>query len=492
MRRPLPGFPAPPAGASLLVGLLILIVSLARWQGGYRPRLPLEHSNVAFSLATGAGFSNPFGVVSGPTAWVPPGIPLLYSGCIRLARASGMDERAPIVGLNVLAAAAAVLLVLRFCLGGWRPSSRVAFCAAFLCYGILDPDFLVSTGPLTAAASALLLAGLATSSRNPGGAAPWAMVFGANALLAVIHPGLALAGALACAAVGLAEVRSGSIRPAAFTRTAAFAAIAGVAVRAGPWTLRNHLVFHQWIPSKSNGCFELALSQDETNDGVLSEASEVAGHPSTNPRLLEAYATLGEPAFLRPYRQRAAEILTRDPGRYLRFCLNRLLNAVCLSQSPANIEMLSVRLAPADAARLVGRSLILMCAGAPNFFWARDAVAAPAELASLRSAGIGQPDALLADWTRAQDMIRGRMDGAGALLARFAWSGLPTLFLGATLAGARRATPRLVLAAAAIYAVALIPNVLVTHDIRHQGSFMLLFAVIVSGAIEALARRSHG
>jgi hypothetical protein len=236
----------------------------------------------------------------------------------------------------------------------------------------------------------------------------------------------------------------------------------------------------------------MVLSQDETDDGVLSEASLVAGHPSTNPRLMQEYASLGETAFLEPYRHRAAEILAGELGRYLDFSLNRLFNATCLSRSPSDIEMLSVQLRPAEAARLVGQGLILMCAGAPNFFWARNAVPADVELAGFKSAGVERPDALLADWARAQGEIQARTKGAGALLTGFAWSGFPTLCVAAALIAGRRSTPRLVLGAAAIYMVALLPNILITHDIRHQGSFMLLFALFAAGAVETLARRTHG
>lgn len=491
MRRPNLGYLSSPIGAALLVCLLVVLASVARWQGGYRPRFPLEHSNVAYSLASGAGYSNPFSVVSGPTAWIPPGIPVLYAGAIRLARALQVDERAPIVGLNLLAAASAVFLTLRFCIAGWRPGSRAAFCAAFLGYGVLDPDYLVSSGPLTAAASAMLLAGLAAAVRRREGAAGWAMVFGGNALLAAIHPGLALAGALASVAAGVAVSRTSAAGPAGLIGSAAFAAAAGITLGAGPWTVRNYLVFHEWIPAKSNGYFEMVLSQRETDNGVLSEASLLVGHPSTNPRLLAEYVRLGERRFLEPYRQEAAEIFRGDFRRYCVFSMNRLLDALCFCQPTADIEMLSVRLQPAQAARLVGRRLIIMCAGTPNFFWTRGSVPASEELASLRAAGIDEPDRVLADWARAQATIRSRTEGASARLAGFAWSGLPTLCLFAALFAAGRSTPRLVLVTAAIYLVALAPNVLITHDVRHQASFMLLFAVLAAGTVEAIFRRAR-
>ena len=135
MRSPAPGFPSSPLGTGLLLCAGILAASLLRMHGGYRPRLPLEHANVAYSLATGAGYSNPFGVSSGPTAWIPPGIPILYAGAIRVAHALRIDESRPIGALNCLASVAAVFLALRFCLPGWRPWSRTAFCLAFLGYG---------------------------------------------------------------------------------------------------------------------------------------------------------------------------------------------------------------------------------------------------------------------------------------------------------------------------------------------------------------------
>jgi hypothetical protein len=438
----------------------------------------------------GLGYSNPFGVNSGPTAWIPPGIPFLYAGAIRAAQTLRIDESVTIAGLNFIASAAAVFLTLRFCLTGWRPGSRAVFCAAFLFYGILDPDFLADAGPLTAAASALLLAGLSSAARRPGGRATLALLFLSNALLASIHPGLALAGLLATIAVGFATTRTGSGKPAFMG--AALAAVAGIAVVTGPWTLRNFIVFHQFIPSKSNGCFELVLSQQETDDGVLSESSLLVGHPSTNPRLLTEYVTLGESAFLERYRREAGEILSGDFERYLIFSLDRLFNAIWLSRSPADIAMLTVHLKQTEAAKLVGHRLILMCTGTPNFFWAPNPSSAEVELSSLSAAGVGDPAALLEDWERGQRTIRSRTEGAAIWLKGFAWSGFPTLCFAAAVTIARCSTPRLLLAAAAIYSVALIPNVLITHDIRHQVSFMLLFAVIVAGLSESLARRSHG
>ena len=43
-----------------------------------------ESGNIAHSLAVGAGFSSPFRVNTGPTAWMPPIYPLLLAGVFRI------------------------------------------------------------------------------------------------------------------------------------------------------------------------------------------------------------------------------------------------------------------------------------------------------------------------------------------------------------------------------------------------------------------------
>ncbi|MGC2016431.1 MAG: hypothetical protein WA657_11410, partial [Candidatus Acidiferrales bacterium] len=43
-----------------------------------------ESGNIAHSLATGHGFSSPFRVDTGPTAWMTPAFPLLLAGIFRL------------------------------------------------------------------------------------------------------------------------------------------------------------------------------------------------------------------------------------------------------------------------------------------------------------------------------------------------------------------------------------------------------------------------
>ncbi|HEY1848558.1 MAG TPA: hypothetical protein VGG37_05100, partial [Opitutaceae bacterium] len=270
-----------------------------------------------------------------------------------------------------------------------------------------------------------------------------------------------------------------------------WALAAALALGVAPWAARNRAVFHQWIPGKSNGCFELVLSQEQTDDGVLTESSILRGNPSLNARLTLEYGRLGERAFLAPYRDRALRIVTGDTGRYLRFCANRLLNAVALCRPTADTERVQVAVDPGTARRLVGRGLLLYFGADDSvYLWRRDEGAVQGERAALAAAGARDPDALAADWSRAQSAIRARADSAAASVRRMLLSGFPTVALLAAAALGRRRTPRIVLAAAAIYAIALLPNVLITHDLRHQAEFALPFALFAAAPLEAARRRA--
>jgi hypothetical protein len=316
------------------------------------------------------------------------------------------------------------------------------------------------------------------------------MLFIADTLLALTHPGLALAGIVATGVLGMVIWRTAAGRSVGLLRSGALAAAAAVIVGAGPWTIRNRLVFHQWIAAKSNGYFELVLAHEQTTDGILTEASILAGNPSTNLRVFTEYQRLGERDFLEGYRQRALQIVTGDFGRYLLFSRNRLFNALCYSKSPGDTDLVLAHLDPEVADRLVGRRLVLYYGIRPTtYLWPRSEDPASVERAILAGAGVGDIDAVMADWSRAQGNIHAKTKGFAAILVGLFWSGIPSACLLAAILLGSRAIPRVALAAAAIYLIALLPNVMITHDVRHQCDFEVIFALFVSVPLEVFFRR---
>src|SRR5260370_41905203 len=105
----------------VLIGLLLRVAGIALIHS-YRVKLDNDESaHIAASLASGQGFSNPFGPPTGPTAWLGPVYPFVLSGFFR---AFGSYTRAAIVAallLNCLISAATCLpiaFIARYTVGG--------------------------------------------------------------------------------------------------------------------------------------------------------------------------------------------------------------------------------------------------------------------------------------------------------------------------------------------------------------------------------------
>src|SRR5580658_11223716 len=94
---------------------LIMLVAVAihlgyMWQFQYiHPRqgvsvIPFlfESGNIAHSLVTGHGFSSPFRVDTGPTAWMTPVYPVLLAGIFRLRGTYNFNAWSAAVLLNIL------------------------------------------------------------------------------------------------------------------------------------------------------------------------------------------------------------------------------------------------------------------------------------------------------------------------------------------------------------------------------------------------------
>src|ERR1700674_2060416 len=68
-----------------------------------------EAGNIAYSLASGKGFSNPFRRETGPTAWLTPVYPLLVAGIFRVFGIFTANSFFVVVFLNALFSSAACI-----------------------------------------------------------------------------------------------------------------------------------------------------------------------------------------------------------------------------------------------------------------------------------------------------------------------------------------------------------------------------------------------
>ena len=265
-----------------------------------------EYLNIARSLTKGQGFSNPFHESTGPTAWMPPLLPMLYAGLLL----GGKDA---VIAAAVLMQVAALCLtaVLTLVLANEAAGRRGAWLAAILFLLAMAWDFhawfqFTHDYGLILLVVDLLIVGLIFGrpfASYKAGAA-WGLAGGFFALTSPI--------------VGLAWLALSSV---AALRRRAFAALF-VSVLVGgailvPWTIRNYAVLGRFIPIKSNASYELFQSQCLQADGLL-QSTILETHPyATDGPERRDYVALGEMAFLDQRADRFWRSVKADP---LDFC----------------------------------------------------------------------------------------------------------------------------------------------------------------------------
>ena len=266
-----------------------------------------ESGNIAHSLATGHGFSSPFRVATGPTAWMTPLFPLLLAGIIRLFGAYTFHAWAATVLLNITCCTIACIPV--YFTGRRIDGIRLAAGAAWL-WAIFPNAILLPVESMwDASISALLVAtilwatmALAESQRLRDWCAYgllWGIALMFNATLAALFP--ILAGWLLYRA--RQEWRR-SVRNAA-------AALAITILCCVPWTVRNYRVFHQFVPLRSVLGLQLWLGNNDQTENIFRGDL----HPIYNASERDKYISMGEIAYMRQKKQQALAYIFSHPAR---------------------------------------------------------------------------------------------------------------------------------------------------------------------------------
>ncbi len=281
--------------------------------------LGAEYFSIARSLRAGQGFANPFHKPSGPTAWMPPVLPMILAGLLWITGGDREAVMALFVLLQVSTLIVTGLLVLALsCRTNRRVGAWVA--AVVFVVGLLSNFYLCFQFThdcwLVLLSVDLLIAGFCWLGPLRGwkAAAGWGLFGG---LCALINPIVALAW-------GLLSVGAG-YRRRAWSRLALAVLVAGLTVL--PWTVRNYLVFGRWIPVKPNLAYELYQSQCLQPDGLI-QLRTFAAHPiSATNREGKEYLALGETAYLDHKREQFWRAVRADPLDFVSRVGGRFLGA---------------------------------------------------------------------------------------------------------------------------------------------------------------------
>jgi 4-amino-4-deoxy-L-arabinose transferase-like glycosyltransferase len=250
-----------------------------------------EAGNIAMALATGKGFSSPMRRDTGPTAWLTPVYPLIVAGIFCVFGVSTLHAFYAAAALNILFSAATCVPIY-FAgrrMAGIGAGSIAAWLWALFPNAIVIPFQWIWDTSLSALLAATILRAtfaLIESEKLRDWCA-YGFLWG-FALLTNPALGAALPFLLGWTAYrGQHNTRGRFIRPAAALGVAILCCV--------PWTVRNCLEFHRFIPLRSNLPFELWMGNNE----VFDDRSPDVNARVTRYEEEHRYVHLGEAAFMK-------------------------------------------------------------------------------------------------------------------------------------------------------------------------------------------------
>ena len=271
-----------------------------------------ETGNIAYSLATGKGFSNPFRQETGPTAWLTPVYPLLVAATFKLFGIFTVRSFFFLVFLNILFASAVCIPIFQVGkrVAGLSVASAAAWLWALFPNAIMIPfEWIWDTSLSALLAATLLWATLELAESNRlrdwcSYGLLWGLALMTNPSLAALLPFL-----LGWAAYR-ARWRERLVPNGAFPWRKAPALALGLAILCCvPWTIRNYAVFHRFVPLRSNLPLELYIGNNENYDDK---------HPRypgsvTKERETVRYFHMGETSFMDEERRKAINFILSHP-----------------------------------------------------------------------------------------------------------------------------------------------------------------------------------
>jgi 4-amino-4-deoxy-L-arabinose transferase-like glycosyltransferase len=302
---------------SLLVILVVALVARVAF-AWYEERLipgrvlsivpfQTETGHIAYSIASGKGFSSPFQRDSGPTAWLAPVYPYLLAGIFKLFGIYTLHSFFAALSLNILfsSGACAPIFYAGKRIAGIGVGSAAAWLWAIFPNAVIIPFEWIWDTSLSALLVATLLWAtleLAESRRVRDWCfygLLWGFALLTNPAVALLFPIL-----LAWAAYRIRDPKLTSKWLARPILAAGLALLCCV-----PWTIRNYIQFHKFIPLRSNFAFELYIGNNENYDDQHRSRPGAV----TQDREILRYLHMGETAFMEEEKRKALAFIVEHP-----------------------------------------------------------------------------------------------------------------------------------------------------------------------------------
>jgi len=282
-----------------------------------------ETGRIAASLASGRGFSNPFGPATGPTAWEAPLYPYLAAGVFRIFGIYSHASAFVLLALNSIFSALTCIPI--FLIARRIFSEKVAVGSAWAWALLPNVMFWCTRAIWETSLSALLLTTifwLALTLEDRDGWLPWfrfGLLWGITALsstsLLSFLPAAGLWGWYRRAQGGKRSFTGIVLASLVF-----FACIT-------PWQVRNYHTFGRFIFIRDNFGAELRLGNGNGADGTLMLYLD----PPHDLYAMRQFESMGELAYIAMRKRQALDYIQADHARFAGLCVKRFL---CFWASP--------------------------------------------------------------------------------------------------------------------------------------------------------------
>jgi hypothetical protein len=284
-----------------------------------------EVGNVASSLAQGQGFCCLFRQPTGPTAWLSPVYPLLIAVIFKIFGIFTLPSFYAAVTLNCIFSALATfpLYYAARCVAGTSLAPLTAWIWAIFPIGIILPFQWIWDTCLSVLFAATLLwstLDLKQSSR-PREFALYGFLWG---IALLTNPAL---GATLPLLLGWLLYQHRGNR-ALLLRLGAVGLAVTILVCL-PWTIRNFVEFHRFIPIRSNFSYEFWSGNNEIFDEHSREVNRI-----TRFEQVHLYSELGENEFLHQKMQSALHFIRTHPSLYAQLFGRRIIATWLGTDSP--------------------------------------------------------------------------------------------------------------------------------------------------------------
>lgn len=276
-----------------------------------------EMGRIGASIASGHGFSNPFGPETGPTAWEPPLYPYLTAGVFYVFGIYSKASAFVLLTLNSIFSALTCIPIFRIAKRIF--SEKVAVGSAWAWALLPNVMFWCTRSVWETSLSALLLAvifWLALTLEGRDGLMPW-FEFGLLWGIAALNSPTLLS---FLPAAGLwawyrrANRGEKSLAGVALASAIFFACIT-------PWIIRNYETFGKFIFIRDNFGAELRLGNGNGADGTWM----LYLHPTRDTYGMRQYEEMGELNYIALRKREALDFIRADYARFAGLCVKRFV-----------------------------------------------------------------------------------------------------------------------------------------------------------------------